>query len=88
MNLIMLTNARTGRPVAINPSVIGDVQERLDTQYPKTKVALVKTDGNFIPIAETIEVVLEKIAQASMSGARRQSVMRPDDPSDLGPQER
>lgn len=91
---VRLTNALTGRPLLINPLVIGDVSERVDAKYPKTKTALIKTDGSFVPIAESIEVVIDQMERAlaampqQPTRTTRQSVSRPEDPSDPGPAER
>lgn len=91
---ITLTNARTGSPVYLNPQVIGDVQERNDPSYPNTRVAIIKTDGNFIPIKEDIEHVGRLIAGATtgLAGNNRartqQGAQRPVEADDPGLQDR
>lgn len=63
--MLTLTNARTNSKFAINPAMIGELQERNDEKYPATKVALIKLDGSFIPVKEDIDTCLRMLANAA-----------------------
>lgn len=82
--MLTLTNARTGSRFAINPSMIGELQERNDENYPNTKTALIKTDGSFIPVKEDIESCLRMLSNSARSSTtasapvQRTQVQRPD----------
>jgi len=86
MNLLILTNARTGARLAINPASIATLEERTDEKYPNTKVALVKTDGTFTPIKEDIDTCINKLMAASR-GMQQQTPVRQQASSPTRPME-
>lgn len=85
MNLLILTNARTGARLAINPASIATLEERTDEKYPNTKVALVKTDGSFTPIKEDIETCINRLMAASR-GMQQQTPVRQQPSAPMRPE--
>lgn len=78
---IRVTNARTGKQVTINPSMIGMVQDRDDPQYATTKSVIIMNDGRntFIPCTEDEEYISRQIAGAAGGVANRGQRQMQDD---------
>lgn len=70
---IRVTNARTGKLVTINPSMIGMVQDRDDPQYPTTKSVIIMNDGRntFVPCLEDEDYISRQISGATGGVANR-----------------
>lgn len=70
---VRVTNARTGKMVTINPSMIGMVQDRDDPQYPTTKSVIIMNDGRntFVPCLEDEEYISRQISGAAGGVANR-----------------
>lgn len=62
---MILTNARSGKRFFIAPQFIGSLEERISDKeaHANTKTALIKLDGNFVPVAEDIDTCMQMLAR-------------------------